>query len=270
MSWAVIAGVSAGTGAAVARSVARDPGLDVFGVHRGYHPEGAAAVKADVEAEGRAAHLRVGEAGTWEGVDAAAEELLAVAGPGSVKLFVHSVACASVARLVTGPGFQPAHPKQFTKTFDAMAHSFVWWGQALYDRNLLAPNARLVALSNPMEDQVLRGTALIAAAKAALGSYVRHMAHELGPKGHRVNVVRFGAVETTALSTTLGDQHAARHRAVVAAGLPARRLVRLEEVADFVAALATDRLAWFNGANIDLTGGETQSLLDLLVHGSEE
>ena len=43
----VILGVSAGTGAAIARSVARDPGLDIHGVHRGKHPAGAAAIEAD-------------------------------------------------------------------------------------------------------------------------------------------------------------------------------------------------------------------------------
>jgi hypothetical protein len=43
----VILGLSAGTGAAIACGVARDPGLAIHGVHRGKHPVGAAAVEAD-------------------------------------------------------------------------------------------------------------------------------------------------------------------------------------------------------------------------------
>lgn len=267
MSWTVIPGVSAGTGAAVAVAAARELGLDVFGVHRGNHPDSAAQVAARVAERGCRAHLRVGDAGSHEGVVASAEALATVAPPRSVRLFVHSIACASVARLVTGPGAPPAHPKQFARTFDAMAHSFVWWAQELHRRELLAPGAALVALSNPMEEQVLRGTALIAASKLALNAYVRHLAHELGPEGHRVNLVRFGAVQTSALATTIGAAHASRHQGVVASALPARRLVSVEEVAGVVVSLATEKMSWFNGANIDLTGGENQALLDLLVHG---
>ena len=39
--WAVILGASTGSGAAIARAVARDPGLHVFGVHRGHFPDEA-------------------------------------------------------------------------------------------------------------------------------------------------------------------------------------------------------------------------------------
>lgn len=267
MSWAVVLGATAGTGAAVAREVARDPGLHVYGVHRGHFPDGAAEVAAAVRAAGRHVHLRVGDAGTPEGAASGAEELLAVAGPRSVKLFVHSIACASVTRLVTGPGAKPATPRQVQKTFDAMAHSFVWWAQELHARDLLAPNARLIALSNPVEMQILRGTALIAAAKASLAVYVRHLAHELGPLGHRVNLVRFGAARTRALGLTVGDDHVRRHEEVLSAVIPAGRLVTLEEVARVVGLLCTDTLGWFNGADLDLTGGENQALLDQLVFG---
>src|ERR1044071_8796934 len=57
-TWGVILGVSAGTGAAIARAVARDPGLDIYGVHRGKHPAGAAAVEADAAAAGARAVIR--------------------------------------------------------------------------------------------------------------------------------------------------------------------------------------------------------------------
>lgn len=266
MSWAVVLGASAGTGAAVASSLARRSQLDIFGVHRGNHAESAVAVCAEVQTAGRACHMRVADAGTYDGAQLGADEIVAVCGRQSVSFFVHSIACASVARLVAGEGPPPAHPKQVERTFEAMAHSFVWWCQALLEHDLLAPGARLLALSNPMVDQVLRGTALVAASKAALSTYVRHLAHEMGPLGYRVNELKFGAVPTHALLTTVGSGPASAIADTAARAIPAGRLVTLPEVADFVALLARPEAAWLNGATLDFTGGETQALYDHAVH----
>ena len=266
--WAVILGASSGTGAAIARAVARDPGLHVFGVHRGNHPASALAVAEDVEAAGRRAHLRRADAGTAEGAAEGAEALLHAAGPRSVHLFVHSIADASIGRLASGDARQ-LHPKQFQKTLDAMASSFVYWTQELLARDLLGPGARLLGLSNPMVDTVVRDTALIAAAKAALEIYVRHLARELGPRGHRVNLLKFGAVLTPALERTFGPRLGAL-RGVLRRVIPAGRTATLEEVARVVSMLAGDGGAWFNGATIDFTGGESQALMDALLSPDEK
>jgi NAD(P)-dependent dehydrogenase (short-subunit alcohol dehydrogenase family) len=267
--WAVILGASSGTGAAIARAVAIDPGLDVFAVHRGNHPEGALAVEESVAASGRRIHTRRAEAGTAEAAQLGTDEILAVAGPRSVKLFVHSIANASVGRLASG-GEDQVRAWQVHKTFDAMAHSFVYWTQELLARDLLAPGAHILGLSNPMDDIVVRNTAVIAATKAALGVYVRHLAHELGPRGHRVNLLKFGAVRTPALEKTFGEAGRGRLERVLTRALPARRLSTVDEVARFVSLLAGDSIAWFNGATIDFTGGETQGLMDALLHPDED
>jgi NAD(P)-dependent dehydrogenase (short-subunit alcohol dehydrogenase family) len=73
-------------------------------------------------------------------------------------------------------------------------------------------------------------------------------------------------VHTNALCATVGDETATRLEAAVRAVVPARRLVTLEEVGDLVALLAGDELSWFNGATLDFTGGEIQSLWDYIVH----
>lgn len=267
--WAVVLGASSGTGAAVARAVATDEalGLSVFGAHRGNHPEGAAAVERAVRQAGRRIHLRVGDAGTADSAEAGADELLALAGPRSVALFVHSIANASVGVLTAGSdgGLPAVTPRQAHKTFDSMAHSFVWWTQALLARDLLADGAHLLGLSNPMVDQAVRGTALIAASKAALEIYVRHLARELGPRGHRVNLLKFGAVVTQAMRRTFGGPALDRLQDAVTRAVPAGRLLTAEEVARLVCVLSGEAGRFFNGATIDFTGGETQSLLDALV-----
>src|SRR5262245_14720970 len=115
--WAVVLGVSAGTGAAIARAVARGPGLHVFGAHRGRHPEEAERVAADVGAASRRAVMWVADAGNAESASRGADALLATAGPRSVRLFVHSIANASLGRLASGESDQVVS-RQVHKTFD--------------------------------------------------------------------------------------------------------------------------------------------------------
>ncbi|MCA9550631.1 MAG: SDR family oxidoreductase [Myxococcales bacterium] len=262
--WAVVLGASAGTGAAVATHVARDPGLHVFGVHRGRYVEGAHAVEAEVRAAGREVVMRTADAGTAEGAEQGADALLAAAGKRSVRLVVHSIASASVGRLVHGE--RTVVPRQVEKTFDAMAHSFLYWTQALVARELLAPGAQILGLTNPLSESTLHNSGLIAAAKGALEMYVRHLAMELGPMGHRVNLLKFGTVVTPALRHVFDEGAMRRVEAVHARMIPAGRMVTLEEVAAFVAVLCKPAGAWFNGATIDFTGGMTQHLLDLVMY----
>lgn len=262
--WAVILGVSSGTGAAIARAVARDPGLHVFGVHRGHFPDDAVAVENAIRAAGRKAVLHRGDAGTPEGVRQCAAALCAAAGPRSVALMVHAIAGASLGHFLSMRG-GAFHPRQFEKTFNYMAHSFAYWTQALYEDDLLASGARLLGLTNVLHESLLHNCGLIAAAKAALEMYVRHLAIELGPLGHRVNLLKFGTVVTPALRTVLGAEAMQRlddaHREMI----PAGRMCTLEEVADLVSLLLREESAWFNGATIDFSGGMTLRLLDLIL-----
>lgn len=267
--WAVVLGVTGGSGAAIARAVAVDPGLHVFGVHRGRRPEAAAEVQASVSAIGRHIHLHIGEAGTAEGAAAGARAIREIIGARRIKLFVHAIANASVGRL-TADGDDRLDQRRIEKTFNSMAHSFVYWAQGLLEHDLLAPEARVLGLSNPMGDAVVRGTAAIAASKAALGAYVRHLAHELGPRGHRVNVLKFGAITTQAVGRTFGPDGVDRLRTVVELATPAGRLCTPDEVGRFVSVLAGDRGGWFNGATIDFTGGEFQGLMNVLLETPEK
>jgi NAD(P)-dependent dehydrogenase (short-subunit alcohol dehydrogenase family) len=259
-----VLGASSGTGAAIARALAREPGLNVFGVHRGNHPEEAEALQAAIRGADRQVHLRVADAGTPAGAAEGAAELLAVAGPRSVSVFVHSIANASVGVLST-PVASRLHPRQLQKTMESMATSFVYWVQEMLSLALFAPSALILGLSNPMEDQVVTGTAAIASAKAALGVYVRHLARELGPLGHRVNLLKFGAVITPAVRRTFGEERLDRLTEVLHRAIPAGRLSTADEVAAFVSVLAGPSARWFNGATIDFTGAEAQGFFDTLL-----
>lgn len=260
--WALILGVSGVAGGAIAKAVAVEPGLNVAGFHRGRWPEQAAEVDAAVRASGRKAAFIEAEAGTAEGADEGAKALFEKIGPGRVKLVVHAIANASLGHL-TGP--EALVPRQVEKTFESMAHSFLYWTQALLRHEMLAPSACILGLTNPMAETLLRNAPLIAATKAALEIYVKHLAWELGPQGHRVNLLKYGGVLTPAVERTF-DEHVQRLEQITERISPVGRMVRIEEVAQFVSVLASERGKWFNGAVIDYTGGEFQSLYDALIH----
>ncbi len=263
--WAVILGASTGTGASIARALAGVPGLHVCGFHRGNHPDDARLTEAAVRATGRRMNWLIADAGTWEGAEQGCAILRDLIGPGSVRIFVHSIANASLGRLVSGD--KPLHPKQIEKTFTSMTHSFVYWVRALLDQELMVPGARFLALTNPNARYLIRDTGAIAAAKAALETYVRYLAWELGPLGYRINALRFGATRTVALTRVVGPERLGGFERRVADVSPARRLCTSDEVGDFVSILAGKGGAWFNGATIDFTGGESLASHDAIAYG---
>jgi enoyl-[acyl-carrier-protein] reductase (NADH) len=146
--------------------VARDPGLNIFGVHRGHHPEMARMLEEELRTMGRKAVLHVADAGHADGAHTCAEAFRAVAGAQSVGLLVHSISGASLGHFLSTRN-DAFHPRQFEKTFNYLAHSFAYWAQTLYERDLLAPGARLLGLTNSLHDSLLHNCGLIAAAKAA-------------------------------------------------------------------------------------------------------
>lgn len=263
--WGVVLGVTGGTGGAVARALARSPGLNVFGMHRGHYPDQAEDVAREVREAGRCCHLLQSGAASPEEVRRGIEELATVARPRSVRVLVHAIANASYGHFFA-PGRKRFEPPHFHKTFEAMSDSFVYWTQALLDRNILADGARLIAFSNPMVDSVVIGWGMVAAAKAALEQYVRHLGHEIGPLGYRVTMLKFGLVDTIAVRRAFEPDEWARVRRDIAAGTPARRLSTVEEVARVVSFLAGPEGEWFHAATIDLTGGQTGALLDRIFN----
>lgn len=267
--WAVVLGVSSGSGESIARSVAEAPGLHVFGMHRGHYPEQAEALIADLAAADRRAELLLGDAGTPAGAIAGADRLLELAGPRSVGLFVHSLANASVGRLTSTDGTH-LPPAKIAKTMDSMASSFVYWAQALVERDLLAPGARLLGLTNVLDESTLFECSVIGAAKAALEHYVKHLAMELGPRGYRVNLLKFATMITPALRQVFTPEAMARVEAVHARMIPAGRMLTTPEVGRVVGMLCRDEAEWFNGANIDFSGGMAHHLLEMVMYPQDD
>lgn len=265
MSWMVVLGCSTGTGAAVTRS-ALHAGFDVFGIHRGNWPDHAAALQEHARTCSRRLVLWEADASTVEAVRGGMDRIHEVAGPGSVRMLVHSIASASVGTLAVGE--EPLAPRQLQATFDRMAHSFVWWTQGLVRSELCDPDGtRFLALSNLMPEHTIRGAAAIAASKAALETYVKHLAFELGGHGHRVNALKFAMVVTEALQATFPPEGVEALVATMTRSVPAGRLLDVDEVGRLCVYLAGDEASWFNGAVLDYTGSESLPFFDTLVYG---
>ncbi len=262
--WAIVLGASAGTGAAIAAAVARDPGLHVFGVHRGHYPDDAAAVAEAVRAAGRRVEMHVGDAGTADAAWAIAERFRALAGTRRVSLLVHSLSGASLGRFLDTHGDRLT-PRNVEKTFNYLAHSFLYWAQAAHELDLLAPHAHVLGLTNVLHDSLLHNTGLVAASKAALDMYMKHLAIELGRFGHRVNLLKFPTVVTPALHALMGPEAIRRVDEVHKELIPAGRICTVDDVARFVSVLARPETQWVNGAMIDFTGGMMLRLLDVVL-----
>lgn len=94
------------------------------------------------------------------------------------------------------------------------------------------------------------GLALYCASKAALLSLSRSAAMEYAEQGIRINAVSPGRIETPMMAAAgVGDM------ATVAAGLPARRVGRAEEVAAAVLWLASEEASFVFGHNLCIDGG---------------
>jgi NAD(P)-dependent dehydrogenase (short-subunit alcohol dehydrogenase family) len=98
-----------------------------------------------------------------------------------------------------------------------------------------------------------------AAAKAALTTYSKGLANQVGPQGGRVNTVVPGLVETSAAAARIEKMAAgsgtdlaeARRQLIERLGIPMGRPGRPDEVADLIVFLAS----WLTGSQHVVDGG---------------
>lgn len=112
----------------------------------------------------------------------------------------------------------------------------------------------------PLHDATLA----YAASKAALRTYSKGLANEVGPLGVRVNMISPGFIETSgaqgmiahlAASRGIAEDDARREIMQMIGGIPVGRPGKPEEVAELAAFLASGRAASIHGADYIIDGG---------------
>jgi NAD(P)-dependent dehydrogenase (short-subunit alcohol dehydrogenase family) len=90
--------------------------------------------------------------------------------------------------------------------------------------------------------------AAYATSKAALAALTREMAADMAPLGVRVNAIAPGEINTAILSPGTSK--------IVDNDIPMRRLGEVDEVADLVEFLCSDKSSYITGAEIAIDGGQ--------------
>lgn len=121
-------------------------------------------------------------------------------------------------------------------------------------RQMVARKARgtIINLSSGAATSGRPGSSAYCASKAAINMLTHVLATELGPLGIRVNAISPGLVTDTALRRGEGSHP---YLNLMIEMTPLGRTGVPSDIAEAVLALASDRLPWVTGANLEVTGG---------------
>jgi len=251
---ALILGASSGFGAATALALARS-GLDIYGVHldRKATLPLAEAVQDEIRALGRTATFFNVNAADPERRAEVVEQIASERGPGGLRVLMHSLAFGTLRPYVSPGGGPVVSAKQMDMTLDVMAHSLVYWAQALAERDLFAQGGRVFAMTSEGSTRVWPSYGPVSAAKSALESHIRQLAVELAPLGVTANAILAGVTDTPALRKIPGNEEMIE---AVLAKAPGGRLTVPEDVAGAICALTHEGCRWISGNTLRVDGGE--------------
>jgi enoyl-[acyl-carrier protein] reductase I len=117
---------------------------------------------------------------------------------------------------------------------------------------LMDKGGSLITLSFYGAEKVIDHYNVMGPVKAALEASVRYLAHELGPKGIRVNAISAGAIATRAAS---GIEHFDELLNATAITAPLRRTVESSEVGRTALMLASDYTSAVTGEILHVDSG---------------
>jgi len=113
-----------------------------------------------------------------------------------------------------------------------------------------AREGRIVNISSVIGSTGNAGQSNYAAAKAGMTGFSKSLAREIGSRGITVNVVAPGFIETD-----MTDQLPDEQKSAMLGQIPLARLGSVEDIADAVSWLASDRAAYVTGHTLHVNGG---------------
>lgn len=121
----------------------------------------------------------------------------------------------------------------------------------------MIPGSAIVLFASIAGFQGGKGAIVYNATKAAVRSFVRSMAAELGQDGIRANAISPGPTQTRGFDEFIHDSDEIRHH--IETMIPLGRIGDPEEVASVALFLATSASSYINGEHIVVDGGFTNS-----------
>ncbi len=231
----------------------------MFGVHldrKGTLPN-VERITGEITAAGRrAVFFNINAADHDKRAEAVAEMKRVVAEEGAdsgIDVVLHSLAFGTLKPFIADTPGDRIAPAQMEMTLDVMANSLVYWTSDLVRRGLVADGARVFAMTSSGGTRAIASYGPVGAAKAALESYCRQLALELGPRRIAVNAIRAGVAETPALAKIPGSGEMVKTQR---ARNPGGRLTTPEDVAEAIALLARPGAGWITGNTLGVDGGE--------------
>jgi NAD(P)-dependent dehydrogenase (short-subunit alcohol dehydrogenase family) len=170
---------------------------------------------------------------------AVAEEAL-TAGP--VELIVNNVGIS------TGHRFTELSAEDYDRVMAVNLRTPWFLTRRLVQELLDGRLAGSILFISSLHDHVVRRFPHYSASKAAVAMLVRELAHELGPRGIRVNAISPGWIATHPVDDA--------HRTVAQEAIPLRRFGQANDIGPMAVTLLSDALSGYvTGANLPIDGG---------------
>jgi NAD(P)-dependent dehydrogenase (short-subunit alcohol dehydrogenase family) len=231
---ALVTGATSGIGRATAVRLARD-GWEVI-VH-GRNPERGAEVVQEIAAQGGRARFVAADLNGVAAVRAVVDEV------GAVDVLVNNAGASWF-----GPTAD-LDEATFNDLFDGNVRSAYFLVAGLAPGMAQRSSGSIINVASMAGQVGLDGGAAYGATKAALSSMTRSWAAEFSPRGVRVNAVAAGPVFSTPEKAPLIEQ--------LGATTLLGRGAQVEEIAEVIAFLASDRASYLTGATLAADGGRT-------------
>jgi enoyl-[acyl-carrier protein] reductase I len=167
---------------------------------------------------------------------------------GRLDFLVHSVAFAPREEL-TGE-YVDTSRQGFATALDISAYSLVALSRAVLP--LMKDGGSIITLTYLGSERVVPHYNVMGVAKAALEASVRYLAHDLGPRGIRVNAISAGPIRTLAARAVSGISKMVDHHREVA---PLRHATEQAEVGDTALFLLSSLSRGITGEVIYVDGG---------------
>lgn len=238
---ALVTGASRNIGRAIAIALARTGhAVACFGRDQVALNETAALIRKI----GSEASVHVGDAGS----DTALEDFArgAAEAHGGIDVLVNNAGVMREVRIVDMP------PAEFRKVVDVNLTAYYTLARAAYSE-LRRRRGVIVNIGSLFGSVGVAAAASYCASKAGIEGLTRALAVEWARDGIRAFCVAPGYVESEISRAALADPETQR---MIVRRIPARRVAVPDEIAEFVAFLASPKAAFFNGETVVVDGGQ--------------